>query len=462
MLIRKNYINGKYDPLELNAILLDSRAGFGKLIPDDFQKIQLWHYVISSLRFLYRNIKNSLLQAPSKYKFAWITKYGYLYNNTLLFNLPTVNNQKAYEKIIANVERVKDNVRIITEFSYDNYPKLWIYVISFFYLPFLWLKFKKSSNADRRIIAYNLYDFIIAPGLTFFYFSICRRYKPECVLLSNDHRIFTKTLELVCEDCGIKTIYVQHASVSYAFPELHFTYSFLDGMDALQKYTDGDKQSKGNIFLLGAIRYDGLSAYRLSRRSFYRGCIGVAINLLDDNNITNKVCNLLLEKYPNVKLKIRSHPAMLNNPFLFDNSDRIIYTCASNESMVDYLDSIDLQIASDSGIHFDAIIGGVKTVAYNLSKSVFGDNYNYVKNGMLAYANDFETLDQIISSSYDNIVDENIVRFYDEAFGKTYAGRCSEIVSEFILNGFNIESLHNRYGLIEWDKENVPCFMIPS
>ena len=433
--MNKKYISGKYNPFKINEIIFDKRSGYWRMIPNDFQRSSVLWMIILSLYVLVKCIGKSLLK-PHK------NSYRDLYDNKLLFVLPTLNNQRALQKVIDSVQTKKNNVRVVNQ---NFYSELFVALNSLLYLPRLWKEYKNLTNEERRITLYYRYSFVFSPGLIAFYFRILKKYRPECVILSNDHIYITKSLELVCEDLGIKTIYVQHASVSYAFPELHFTYSFLDGKDSYLKYTAEGKKSTGNIIMLGAARYDKLSSYRINRSLKKRDCIGIAINDLDDNTITNDFCNKILEANPNIKIKIRSHPALKNTPFVFDKKERIIYTCATDEGIIDYLDSIDFQISGDSGVHFDAIIGGVNTVAFNFSNSNFSYNYGYIKSKLIKYAKNIEQVYEFSNSKPDI----SAVRFFDESYQKSYSGKCSQIITDFILNGYSIEYLKNNYGLTE-------------
>lgn len=441
------YKKGKYSSLELNAILLNKESGLDSLIPRSFRVPSVWRFMLLSLLYIIKRITWIIIKTPRKYKFSRPDDFSHWYNNKTLFVLPTKNNQNALNKVIRLLnENSFDYCLLKSENTPDCYPLLRMDLVSLINLPFLWKAFCNSSYENRRIIAFYIANFVFSPGYPWFFFKVLSKFRPQCVVISNDHSYPTKCLELVCEDLNIKTIYVQHASVSYAFPELHFSYSFLDGMDALKKYTSDEKRSKGEIYLLGAIRYDELNSHRINRIVTKRNCIGIAINEIDDNLIVNDLCNRLLDKYSDIKIKIRTHPAMKNTPFLFDKKDRIVYTCAVDESIVDYLDSIDLQIAGDSGIHFDAIIGGVKTIAYNFSKNDYGDNYGYVRRGLVKYASNFCDLSQYIINNQLEI-DEEVIRYYDESFGKTYAGKCSEIVADFLMTGCDRAYIVTKYSL---------------
>lgn len=391
--------------------------------------------VILSFYYVLRSMAAAVLM-PRKQSFR------NLYDNKLLFVLPTLNNQRSLQQVIDIVKIKKENVRVATR---GFYSKFHVALVSTMYFPKLWKEFQSHSKEEKRLILFYLHDIILSPGLTNFYFRIMQKYRPECVVMANDHLFLTKSLELVCEDLGIKTIYVQHASVSYAFPELHFAYSFLDGKDSFQKYTTEGKKCVGNIFMLGAARYDALNECRVNRKQYKRNCIGVAINELDDNKIANDFFNELLSKYPNVSIKVRTHPGLKKKPFVFDNKDRIIYTCATDENIIDYLDSIDFQISGDSGVHLDAILSGVSTIAYNFTKSVLSDNYEYIKRGLVRYASNIDQVFEFSKHS-PNI---SIVRYYDESYQKSYSGKCSQIIAEFIMNGYSLEYLKSNYRLID-------------
>ena len=436
-MINRKYYSGKYNPYKINEILFDHRCGYWKLIPDNFGKENTFWLVVMSL-FSVAKCFGSALFIPRK------SSVKDLFCKKILFVLPTLNNQRSLQKVIDILKNEKGNVRVSTRHFYS---KIHVALISLLCLPFLWKEFQKHSKDEKRMTLHNIYSFVLVPGLVSSYFHILKKYKPECIVLSNDHIYLTKSLALVCEDLGIKTIYVQHASVSYAFPELHFAYSFLDGKDSVLKYTAEGKKCASDIIMLGAARYDALGACRINRKPGKRNCIGVAINELDDNKTANDFCNELLARYPHVRIKIRTHPGMKNKPFVFDNKDRIIYTCATDESIIDYLDSIDFQVSGDSGVHLDAILGGVSTIAYNFTESVLSDNYEYIKRGLVKYATD---IDQIFEFAHQS-PDVSVVRYYDESYQKSYSGNCSQIIAEFILNGYSLDYLKSNYGLT---KEN--------
>lgn len=463
MLGLRRYTTGKYSVISMNEILFKS-YGYGLQIPDSYEP-HLKKVVFERAKHLIRQILSSIKWGTFTRRIS-IKSVKEWYDGTILFFLPTLNNQRALQDVYDTVSKQRDNTKWQTKafFSDETVPTILVAIISLFYLPATFFKLIKLSAEEQRIACYYINHFINCPGIIYSYFKILKKYRPECVILSNDHIMYMKTLELVCEDLGIPTIYVQHASVSNAFPELHFKYSFLDGKDTLDKYTYNGKKAYGNIFLLGAVRYDSLSATaRKKTGSFVHNCIGIGINLLDDENVTKVFCKQLLDDFPTLKIKVRSHPALKNNPFNLGDSNRIIYTCATDEPIQNFFNDIDLLISNDSGIHFDATIAGIKTYQYNFSTAKDLDNYSYVKNGLVRKVESWEEMKAIINHfENEKLPDDEIVRFYDESYNKSYQGKCHEIIADFILNGYSLDFLNRKYHLRrevvdETDIYKIPC-----
>lgn len=460
MLELRKYSGGKYSVISINEILFKSRVGELTTPSNLHTSINksTWSFIKKTVRAVFSSIKKGTFLNRINIKSLKLT-----YEDSLLFYLPSINNQRALQGVYDIISKQKPDVKWITKtISDETVPTILVYIISLLYLPLTYIKLKKLSPKEQRIASYYFKNFAFTPGVVYAYFKILSKYRPECIILSNDHYYFMKIIGLVAEDLGIPTLYVQHASVSNAFPELHFKYSFLDGKDTLDKYTYNGKKAFGNIFLLGAVRYDSLSATaRKKTGCFVHNCIGIGINLIDDESITRTFCENLLKEFPFLKIKIRSHPALKNNPFNLGDSNRIVYTCATDESIQEFFNDIDLLISNDSGIHFDATIAGIKTYQYNFSTAKDLDNYNYVKNGLVRKVDSWEEMKDIITHfENEKLPNDEIVRFYDESYNKGYQGKCHEIIADFILHGYSLDYIKDTYHLQEEMIDNTNVFKI--
>lgn len=456
-----------YDPFFLNSILFATEV-FEEQIPKSFGKY-FWDSPFFRILLLYVKLfLKAIVRTPIRCWFFSSRDYCSLLNNKIVFLLTTLNNLKALQDVISDVKSKKDNVLVIdANNSYTYYPMFLLLAYSIKSIPSFFLKYKSLPKREKRIVNYYMMNFLLSSSYVWYYKKIFGKCKPESIVLANDHSYDRRALIYRCEEFNITTIYIQHASVSYAFPELHFTYSFLDGKDALEKYTSHGKELYGKVISLGAVRYDNLSSLQKMRLNWSNSnCIGIAINELDSNEEANNFCNYLLQVFPDIKIIIRSHPAMKKRPFVFDNKDRIIYTCATDETIIDYLKSVDIQISGDSGIHLDAIIAGTPTLAYDFTGEGYGDNYGYVKIGLLSLYNTEEELTNAISLYFNNSSNfhpnEEIVRCFDESYGKSYAGMSHKVVSNFILCGYNLDWLKKEYRLEERIINNTSYLVIPE
>lgn len=71
--------------------------------------------------------------------------------------------------------------------------------------------------------------------LSYFY-RVLSQVRPGFVITANDHNVPNRCMLAVAHHLGIKTVYLQHASVSNLFPALRVNYAFLDGQCALDTY----------------------------------------------------------------------------------------------------------------------------------------------------------------------------------------------------------------------------------
>ena len=446
MSLINKYIENQFNPFLLSKIHFDAVV-YEKLIPPEFGKHFADHVFF---RIMYAYIVEVVKIVTRRSLRSWLytfKDYDRLYSNKIVFYLTTQNNLRALQDVIEKVRSQRENVVVINKNNrYQYFPSVLMLIISLLYIPTYLHVLRELSERDRRIAKYFVASFLFAPGYTWFYYKLLGRCRPECFVMANDHGHDKRSLMYICAEHGINTIYTQHASVSYAFPPLSTSFSFLDGLDAFEKYTANEKTPSGIVILLGACRYDRLSRYRLTRRKEKRNCIGIAVNRMDDNKKVDDLCNHLLNHFPNLKIKVRTHPAMKNHPFSFTNKDRIIYTCASDEPMVEYLDSIDVQISNDSGVHLDTILGGVPTICYNMSRNRFGDNYGYVNSGLLYLAKDFDELITFIARDGNQLIEIENVRKYDASYGTFYSGKCSEMIADFIVHGYDFCYFTKKYG----------------
>ena len=93
------------------------------------------------------------------------------------------------------------------------------------------LKAKNPVSIDWHFSTFcSVYNYLV------YFHRVLGQVKPEFVITSNDHNVPNRCMLAVAHHLGIKTVYLQHASVSPIFPALRVNYAFLDGQCALDIY----------------------------------------------------------------------------------------------------------------------------------------------------------------------------------------------------------------------------------
>ena len=442
----KKYISGNYDPFVLNEVIFKV-DGYRLQI-----KEKKWHslWIFSLWRIIYVIIREFIKIVIHTPVISYFSNVWDCFDKNVLFILTTNNNLNSLKEVMnCLVNGKKDFFLIDKNNKYRCIPYIQILLASLLYIPILLMRIRLLNKEERVLVNWYMHYFLFSPGTVWMYYRIFSKYQPEIVVFANDHIYDKKAMIYVCEELGIKTMYVQHASAYDGLPRLHFSYSFLDGLDSLLKYVPSNEYKYGDIFLIGAIRYDLLNNYRTKRSQSFRMCVGVALNELDDEDKIVRMCSCIVEKFPNVQLKIRTHPSMKQMKLLSDMSDRVICNSANEEPILVFFNDIDILFAGASGIHLDAILSGVPSYAFNFLSTSYPDGYSYVSKGLVELLNTEKEVVNVIDTMYQQgsffVPDPLVVRDFDESYKKSYAGSCHQIVADFILGGYDVGNFIKKY-----------------
>ena len=234
----------------------------------------------------------------------------------LVFFGVSLNNRRSLEPIINKVE--KDTYLYLNNHVTDVHKRrAWWHSIP--YIFSLIKLYKKSNREDKALIIKYFTRLWTTYGLYKVAGEMLDKYNVKVLVLANDHNDINRCLIFNALEKGIKTVYVQHASVKKGFPRLDFTYSFLDGQESLDKYLYAGKP-KGEVYLSGGVRFDSLYD-KIVKRNYETKRIGIAINMLDDFEKIKSLCVLLKNEGYN-DLILRPHPRYqhLNTEWLIEMS----------------------------------------------------------------------------------------------------------------------------------------------
>ncbi len=340
----------------------------------------------------------------------------------ILLVAPTLNNQRA-------VRSVREYLSSYTYWDHIRLPEVAVIGQSLLHLP-SFLRFYRSCDEDDRRLVRQFYDsFMSTPGLCIVSERFFRR-NPQLnvVLFANDHIIQSRCLIETARAHGVRTVYVQHASVTPRFPKLRFDYSFLDGLESYEKYASAGEMS-GRIFLSGSPRFDLVSQAKERCLHFQREHIGIALNEYDDYDKAYELCCFLSDK--GFKLALRPHPHA-EKDFGASRFEALgIYISRpSQEDSFYFLSHIVLMIANETSTHLDAAMMGVPSVLFNYSDKPTVDWYGYIRQGLVPVCRNEDEL--LAAVQHPPKISGNSLRYYHAAAGTPYEGKVGQLVAGFL------------------------------
>lgn len=372
-------------------------------------------FFLKFLFFLLKGNKKFPVKDKDKTKVIF---YGYSRNNRLTL-----------EPIIK--EMGEDNVMsFVYQKSFPNWKMYWYALPHLFEL----IKIIKKANKEQRLVLKMFFPkFWRLYGCPHVINEMLDLYEPKVVVMANDHQEFNRCLMQICNERGIETIYVQHASAGTKFPPLQFSYSLLDGKDAFNKYNEiGNMQ--GNIYLMGGVRFDVIKPSYYETPDKY--VIGVAINVVDDPEIVKQTCKSLLKlkvNNGNPIVLLRPHPMMQEKEWIsWCDHNGIAFSSPQKETSYEFIGKSSLIIANQSSIHLDTAMCHKLSIVYNMSGRPAEDIYLYKKNGLV---NEFSTINEIqgfINESSTQKRASEPVRYFNCSYECPYEGKVSEIISHLI------------------------------
>ncbi len=423
------------DILSINQILFsstESRGSLGKQLLVYFG--QLFYYTFLH-RFKFKAI-------PQNYK-------------GILFVGFSKNNQRSLAPIIKNMPN-GDYISLENHMDGINKRKAWW--ISLPYIFTLIRIYRKSDTQTKKCIKRFFTDFWTTYGLYHIAEEYLIHYKVNTLVLSNDHNTFHRCLILRAKEKEIKTVYVQHASVTAKFPRLLFDYSFLDGDETLEKYLCAG-QPDGEVILSGGVRFDEFHKKCRSASAPSISTIGVAINMVDDLEQVKALCAHLLKH--NFKIVLRPHPryGAIDQKWLSCNG--IMFSNPITESSSDFINHIDCMISNQSAIHLDAAIMNCPCIMFNFSNKDINDYYSFIKNGLVKEAHDYDELDAILATPDQLLPPDSILQYYNASSNTPLHGHLGEIIASCINSINSSKSLDlNSITYFRKDESRNHVYMI--
>ena len=418
--------------------------------------------LFQSLIFFYKIIKNVKLSDQNI-----STKEIYIFSSSInqLNSIKStieglkINGNEFYLSVFKNL--LDQNNRIDHMISVKFKFKVIMVSMSLFFLKALPLYLNLKKKGKKKEISWYFHKFCESYIYIPFFLEELEKIRPKLVVVSNDHTVQTRSLRLSAEMLGIKTLYMQHASVSEIFPPLEFNYALLDGNVAFQIYKNCYKINKKNYKIFEQNVANCQILLTGQKKSVYIDTlqkkhtvlqIGVATTKQDNFSYVKNLLKILLSM--KFKCIIRTHPSQSLSfikqlkDFIKDN-EMLSWSDSHEQSLVEYFLNLNALIASNTGIHLEGALAGLPTFYYEMSDKVYkSDYYSFVKNDIsenLENNFSFESLIFSIKRLENSKRRQTAIKNYSETFGSFWQNREGELSALIINNILKNKSFEDLF-----------------
>jgi hypothetical protein len=399
-------------------------------------------FFLQSLIFIFIILKKFNLRSNSQsqksiYAYAESANQYNALSSTILkilenndeIKLTTENSIKVDEQVKQYSQPLKASFKVI-------FTALVIFIIK---APSLYFSLKNASKHKKSRFYIN--QFYLSYFYLPYFLDELKKSKPMFVLMSNDINVACRSLKLAAKTLNIKSVYLQHGSVSKIYPPLEHNYIFLDGQASLEIYRacENDNYKNLNKYLDRKIFLSG-NKKNLKKLELNKNQIGIAVNRLDDLENIKILCSNLIKSGYNVRL--RFHPGMINlikKNFIniFKNNSSFECIDPEQESISEFCGNIFCLIAGNTSTHLEAAICGVIPIYFNsINVDYQYDYYSFVKNGLSYEANSVQDILSIINKIQSNQLklNNNAVNYFSSTFQTQWQGREGELVASHLLS----------------------------
>lgn len=253
--------------------------------------------------------------------------------------------------------------------------------------------------------------------------------KVKCFVGTNDHIGSDRIGFVISEKLGIKSVYIQHASVTKDFPPLMVDLALLDGQNAKEKYKIAPNK-KVQIELIGSPKYDNaLNDPKLHNVS---DLIGICVNM---NTQEHDNIFALCEQLNNLDLKfiIRFHPHLTSKHTTQFIKSKWLYSDPKVETESDFILRCGKVVSGDSNILLDSIVLYRRPIYFAPSK-LASDYYGFLNNGVIDKHYDCieDVIAEVKNSNYDIPAGRQKAKFYINTINSEFEGRSNELALKHI------------------------------
>jgi len=237
----------------------------------------------------------------------------------------------------------------------------------------------------------------------------------------------------VAKQMNIRTVYVQHASISKFMPPMEFDYALLEGEDALHKY-----QSIGirgtQIYLTGNIKAG--EYYTKVNHNHVIDNIGICASKLDSLEDIRELSDNIRSLH-SFDIWLRPHPGGdVEGMYELSREIGLGFSDPYKEVSFEFLSCLDSIVVSSSNIILEAALLNVYPVIYQPHVEKFTNPYgNFIEKLRLQTFNNLDDLDKYLLKIKDEKPDiREYTSYFDASVGTNNEGNAQKLAQKILYN----------------------------
>lgn len=360
-------------------------------------------------------------------------------------------------KYVVYIESLNQKNAVLDVFNFMNHPKeevLFIvnngifidgfdciqfdirksFFLAFINLPKAYIVSNKYSTSKKGII--NKVHILINLSLYLASIRIFENYLNQTmaqkIILTNDHNIQPLALLLVAKRLARKSYYIQHASVSSAFPKLLPDISLLEGQQAIDIYNQIGNYSK-EIKLVGIARLDGVLSFKKEVRCDDIS-VGFCLKPYYSIELIKEIIDVIRKSKKVTKIILRPHPGNSEEFYQSLHQFNVEVSNAKNERPHEFIKRINVMISGESSIILEASLMKIKTIYIDDKLSPF-DLYGFVKNGITTFVNNSIDIKQILDNLNQLDIEKQYLncQYYCSTVGTKFENKSKELILKILF-----------------------------
>lgn len=397
-------------------------------------KLETFVFLRAFLTLLRHTIKNVSVRNPK------ISEISY----RRLIYIETINQKNAIIDILLKDENKKESLFILNEINgklhipeYDqqDFPTKESFLKALFYFPkaiFIsrnYVKQQKGKVNELHILI-NLSLFLASIKI---FEKKLLEYRIQQVVLTNDHNLHTLALLLAAQNLKIGTYYIQHASVSPAFPKLLPDFSLLEGQQAVDVYDEIGSLSR-KIYLVGIPRLDGIIGFKKSLKAT-NITVGFCLKPYYSEQLIKEYIEALSSSQNVAKIILRPHPGNGESFYQKLKNYPVEISNAREERPHEFIKKLDVMISGESSIILESALMKVKTIYIDDQIAQY-DLYGFVKNGVATPVNSMvELRTEIENIDFQKVEAQfNNCKYYCSTVNTSEENKSKELILKILNN----------------------------